>query len=370
MLPVVAAGGKVSNRQLNDIKKPIVGWFCVYTPIEIFHALNLHPYRILGGNEKIVQAGAYMGTPVCSYAKSCLDEALRGKYDFLHGVVFNNSCIIMKTLYNLWKSYLKTPFIYMLDVPHVTSPSGLDFFVYSLEQMIAEMSRHFGVKFNKEDLRPAMLIQEEIRRLQQRLFSFCSDEKPRLSYHEFHTVVEEGFYFPREQDKEKLREMVKEVSGRPPLKPGKKRILVTGAHCSNPDIIPILEEMNLQVVYDDLCTGNRYYGGREYDTDPDPVRALAKGYLNQSPCPRMKDASDKHQQLVEIVKRENISGVIFIHMKFCCTFTYDFSILKRKMDSLSIPNLLLEGDYTTGNSEQIRTRLQVFSEILASMKRT
>lgn len=351
---------------LPRINKPIIGWFCVYTPIEIFHALDLHPYRIPGDNEKITEAGAYLGTPVCPYVRSCFDAALRGKYDFLDGVIFNNSCIIMNSLYNLWKRYIKTPFIHILDVPHITSPSGEDFFVYGLKTMIDAVSAFFSVKFHSDDLHGSMVIQEEIRRLLKQLSSFCTNETPQMSYRDFHTIVEEGFYFPRELYKDKLERLVKEVGQRQPLKPGKKRILITGARCSNPEILSILEEMDFQVVYDDLCTGNRYYESKEFSTHPEPIKATAAAYLNQSPCPRMKDASNKHDRLLEIVKNENIIGVVLIRMKFCCTFIYDFSILKRKLDSLFIPNLLIEGDYTISNSEQVRTRLQVFSEILES----
>jgi benzoyl-CoA reductase/2-hydroxyglutaryl-CoA dehydratase subunit BcrC/BadD/HgdB len=349
---------------LPRINKPIVGWLCVYTPIEIFHALDFHPYRISGHNEKITEASAYIGTPVCPYARSCFDAALKGKYDFLDGVIFNNSCIIMNAIPNLWKSYIKTPFVYLLDVPHVSSPNGEDFFAYCLKKMIDALSAHFGVNFHRDDLVHSISIQEEIRQLLNRLFFFCANDKARISYQEFHTIVEEGFYLPRELYKDKLKGLLKEVSQREPLKTAKKRILISGAHCSNPEILSILEEMDFQVVYDDLCTGNRYYDNKEYTGDSEPIAAIARAYLHQTPCARMKDASAKHEKLLEIIKRKNIVGVVLTLLKFCCTYTYDLAILKRKLDSLSIPNLLIEGDYTTSNSEQIRTRLQVFSEIL------
>lgn len=354
------------NEILPHIEKPIVGWFCVYTPTEIFHALNLHPYRICGDNEKITEASAYLPTPVCPYARSCLDQALKGRYDFLDAVIFNTSCIIMNALHNLWKSYIKTPFIYLLDVPHIRSQTGEDFYAYSLKTMVDRMSHFFGVKFNSENLLRSISIQQETRQLLNQLFSFCANKTPQISYDEFQTIVENGFYIPGEQYLDKLKQLVKEVSQRKPIKPGKKRILITGAHCSNPEIISILEEMDFQVVYDDLCIGKRYYETREYITGPDPIKAIAKAYLAQSSCARTEDTSDKHNRLLEIIENEDIVGVVLILMKFCCTYTYDFAILKKKLDSLPIPNLVIEGDYTTSNSEQIRTRLQVFSEILAS----
>ncbi|MCX5995443.1 MAG: 2-hydroxyacyl-CoA dehydratase family protein, partial [Chloroflexi bacterium] len=87
-------------KELSKKGKKVIGYFCSYTPVEIFTALDLVPYRIQGKVGKPVeQAGQYVESIVCPYVRSCFDLALSGEFDFLSGVIIPHTCDAMHRLY-------------------------------------------------------------------------------------------------------------------------------------------------------------------------------------------------------------------------------------------------------------------------------
>jgi len=361
---MAAVENNKNNEDCKGFGRPVIGWLCNYTPVEIIYAFNLQPYRLLGNFQKVTKASTYLHSMVCPYVRNCLDVALQGGYDFLDGIIINNSCMIMNSMYYLWRSYIKTPFVHFLDVPRMASSLGENFYKKNLQKTIDALSDHFGIPYVQADLLRAISLQNEIKGLLKEISSLRSEESYRVSTLELQKLVEKGFSCPQENYRDMLKSALEDMKQREPVNSNGKRILVTGAHYSNPEITPFLEDLGFQIVYDDLCVGTRYYEDKFCAVDSDPVRALAHSYLNQPKCARMADLQGRHARLLDIVKSLKIEGALFYLNRYCCTFTYDFSILKRKLDALSIPNLLIEGDYTSNNSEQVRIRLQAFAELL------
>ena len=79
--------------ELRNGGKKIIGYFCCLTPVEILTAADLVPYRIMGDVEKdITKADGYIEVIAYPHIRSCLNLALRGKYDFLDGFVLPHAC--------------------------------------------------------------------------------------------------------------------------------------------------------------------------------------------------------------------------------------------------------------------------------------
>ncbi len=83
-------------RRVKELKaegKKVMGYLCIYPVLEMMTALDLVPYRILGDmREPITRADACLPTVACPFLRSCLDLGLKGKYDFLDGVVMAHIC--------------------------------------------------------------------------------------------------------------------------------------------------------------------------------------------------------------------------------------------------------------------------------------
>jgi len=104
-----------------------MGWIYSYTPLELIYAAGFLPYRIDGHSNPITDADSNIHTNFCQFVKSTMDTAIEGGYDFLEGVVFVNSCDAMRRLHDLWKNYIPSKFIYILDIPMGYSPLDLNY---------------------------------------------------------------------------------------------------------------------------------------------------------------------------------------------------------------------------------------------------
>ena len=59
-----------------------------------------------------------------------------------------------------------------------------------------------------------------------------------------------------------------------------------------------------------------------------------------------------------------MNGVILEAMRYCDIHGYEVPGLKDYLDSVGLPNIYLEHDYSKAALEQLRTRVQAFLEII------
>ena len=67
----------------------IVGCFPMYVPEEIVHAAGLIPVVIWRGNESVTWGHAHVPPYDCGIVRSFVDDAVRGRLDFMDGMVFH-----------------------------------------------------------------------------------------------------------------------------------------------------------------------------------------------------------------------------------------------------------------------------------------
>lgn len=91
---------RIARRSCDDVAaearaygRKAMGFFCSYIPEEILYAAGFVPYRVRPlGYVETAQADGLMSVYNCSFARSCLEYALRGAYNSLSGLVSMNSC--------------------------------------------------------------------------------------------------------------------------------------------------------------------------------------------------------------------------------------------------------------------------------------
>jgi len=65
-----------------------------------------------------------------------------------------------------------------------------------------------------------------------------------------------------------------------------------------------------------------------------------------------------------MVKQACADGVIVCMMKFCDPEEFDYPVYYQQLEAAGIPSLMIEIDQQTTSFEQVRTRIQSFSEVL------
>jgi bzd-type benzoyl-CoA reductase N subunit len=343
--------------------KPVIGWFCSYTPLEIIQAAGLYPYRILPEpGRTITRADGYIDRNFCPYVRTCLGEALDGKYKFLNGLVVVNSCDPMRRMYDVWRYNIGGEFNYLLDLPRINSAEAVAYYRESLQKFITELETHFKVKVSNAALVDAIKVLNTSRSLLKELYRLNRDNLA-LTAAEIRAVVKASTLLPMDVLNSLLVRLLDEIRSYEAYEDKSPRILITGSVMDNPQIPGLIEECGARVVGDDLCNGTRQFWDT-VESAAEPLTDLSRHYLNRTPCPRMKDAAKRFDHVMRMIDEFRVDGVIFYTMKFCDPFLFDVPLLKGRLDEKGIPALRLEGDYTPGTLGRVKTRIEAFIEML------
>ncbi len=344
-------------------RKPVFGWFCVYTPEELLLAAGFYPYRIVPKpGRSITLADSYIERSFCPYVRSCLGEALSGSYRFLNGLVVVNSCDPMRRLYDAWRYYVGG-FISLLDLPRKDSELAVAYYRECLLGFIGELEAHYGVHITTGAISDAISIQNRTRDRLKELYQLNRDSGLPLSAVQLQRVVRASTVLPGDVFTRLLESLLDEVGSAGSGSTGGPRVLISGSVMDNPLILEMIEACGARVVGDDLCTGTRQFW-KLAEADSDPLTALSKYYLRRTPCPRMQDAQKRFDHVFRLIDDFRVDGIIFYTMKFCDPFLFDIPLLKSQLSACGIPVLMLEGDYMPGTLGRVKTRVQAFVEML------
>ncbi|MFH1538645.1 MAG: 2-hydroxyacyl-CoA dehydratase family protein [bacterium] len=347
---------------------PKVGWLCSYSPLEILHAAGLLPVRVFGHGSAVRKADSHMHPNLCPYVRSVLDVALEGGCGHLRGMLFVNSCDAMRRLRDVFLSYVDLEFNHLIDLPRGRSDADAAHFKRELKNLKSAIEKHFGVEITEEALRNSIEKYKISRELYAELNNLRKETPPRISGAEIMRLGWLIYSTPPEIWNENAETVLNEKKAAPPPPPtGRQRILLTGNLIHSPNILEFVEDCGLDVVYDDTCTGSRFFelpiAGTAANTD-DPLGDLARAYLFKPACARMMVIEERAKRIIEKSKEFDAAGIIHHTLKFCDTYLYDVPILKNALNDAGFQTLFVEGDCTLGSFGQLKTRIEAFAEIL------
>lgn len=350
--------------------KKVIGYFCSYTPVEIFTALDVVPYRIQGKVGKPVEkAGQYLESIVCPYVRSCFDIALGGDFNFLSGAIIPHTCDAMHRLYDIWKYHLKPPYSFQLYVPHMTHPASFEFFQKEIESLKRGVEQFVGRSASEKDLISAIKLHNRSRVLLRELYSLRKAEPPLISGTEIMWVLIAGMTTPIQELNELLEEVLAEVRSRKPDADSKPRLLISGSEVDDDSLMHLVEECGAHVVMDDLCTGTRFFW-HDVDASKGAIHGLAERYLGIT-CPRTYrpgKAAQRFSYLGDFIREWKVQGVILYTIRFCDTYQLDSPEMQDYIQSLGLPVLFLEDTYITSPLGQWKTRVEAFLETIEARR--
>ena len=365
---------RVRAEELKRQGKKIVGYFCCYPPLEFLTAAGLVPYRIMGNiKEPIAQADAYLETIACPYIRSCLDEAFRGDFAFLDGLIAPHSCDNVQRIYDIWSYYQSPSWAYCLNVPHMLQASSFEFFKSELATLRKSIGAMAGTEITDEKLRQAIRLHNESRALVRELYQLRKPDPPLVRGSEITEVLVAGSLIPVAEFNDLLRGIVAELKGRSERPQKLARVMVYGCEIDDTAFMKLIEDCGAHVVMDDLCIGSRFYW-HDVEVTPDPLDGLARRYLEKLVCPRTyrpspgsheADLENRFGYLRGYAQEFNVKGVILYIIRFCDTHEFDVPDVRDYLQRIGLPTLHIEDDYTLAGIEGLRTRVQAFLEMIA-----
>ena len=367
-------------KELKTEGKKIIGYLCIYPVLEMINALDLVPYRILGDmREPVTKADACLPTVVCPFLRSTLDLGLKGRYDFLDGVVMAHVCDVGEKTAHIWDDYLNPPYSFFIDTPHTVHKAAQAEHKELLKDFKKSLELFTGKELSPIKLKGAIQVYNKQRTLVRQLYDLRKVDPPLISGVETLQVMVALASIPVEEGNALLEQVISELKERKDG-PQKKaaRLLVWGAIIDDVALIEMIEGLDANVVMDDTCVGTRCYFPDVKLTD-DPLDGLAYRYLVDLQCPRtfkeaafgemkkdyMADLGARFGYLRDYAKEWNVNGVILQSVKYCDVHGYEVPGLKDYLDSIGLPSTYLEHDYSEGSLAPLRTRVQGFIEVIS-----
>jgi benzoyl-CoA reductase subunit C len=342
-------------------------------------ALDLVPYRTCADmKEPVTEADRALPHSFCPVMRSCLDCALKGRNDFLDGMVAIHSCDPQEKTARIWESYTHYPYFHFIDMPITVRPEALEYFKGQLNDLRKTLEAFTGQKLSADKLEAAVKSHNQQRALVRQLYELTKPSPPRISGTEIVQVVKALTSLPVVEGNDLLTETISEVKRRT-ARPEKKsaRLLIWSSTLDDTDVMQVFEA-KANVVMNESCGGIRAYRG-EVKLTADPLEGLADYYLNEITCARTfrqaalgeirkdyaRDLQSRFGYLKGTIRDWKINGVVLLLVRYCDPFAFEMPSLKDYLNSIGVPNTYIEYDYTIGALAPMRTRAEAFIETIS-----
>jgi bzd-type benzoyl-CoA reductase N subunit len=348
------------------VNRKVVGYFCSYTPEELIFAADALPFRIFGINEKIQLADSHLQSYCCSLVRRSLEDGLSGNLDFLDGIVFPHTCDSIQRLSDIWR--LNLSFAFHLDVVlpvKLNTESAKGYFIDVIRKFKDDLEKTLNTNISDEKLKHSIIVYNQIRSGIRRIYEIRRENPEVIKGSDVYTIVRSAMITDRNLLPEKLNDIIADLEAKKnKTENNRKRLVLAGGACTHPDIYHIIEDAGGVILWDDFCTGSRYFEGI-LNVDGDPIIAIAERYLNRIVCPaKHSSLTGRAENILEMAKKSRADGVIFLFLKFCDPHAFDYPYLKDTLEKEGIPSMLFEVEDQLPTEGQLKTRLEAFLEMI------
>ena len=318
-----------------------VGYTCYHMPEVLLNVDNCFSTRIRAPRSGSIDiATYYMSNYTCEYARSLLERAIEGGYEYLDAIAGVDACSAMNRCYEhmeILKCNTKPHFfVTHTDVPYKIEEYTIDQFETQMRlRLLDVMHEKFGTDTSDEALIKAVQEHNEMCRIMTEIGEFRKMDNPPVTGYEYHVLCLVSYCCPTKLITPLLRETLEEI----------------------------------MVVADRYCYGSK--PGREeiiLNDHEDILRQICRHYMKTSECARYM-AADKIQQrrdtIDQLAKDFRADGIIFEQMKYCDFWAFERPLASHILaEEYGWPVLSIDRSYNVRNSGQLRTRFQAFVEAL------
>ena len=342
----------------------VVGYFCTYAPEELMYAAGILPVRILGSHEVQDVTEPHIFAMYCPFCRDCLAQGLKGRYDYLDGIMIAQSCLHIRQAFTSWQKHIPIDYSYFLPMPHhVQSSRSLPFLTSELEDFKKSLEGWTGQPITDEAIDRSVEIYNTNRRLMREVYDMRKSDSPPISGEEAMHMVISNQMVDKAEHSEALKQLIFAGSRSEGLSDTGVRLMILGSEDDDIAFIRMVESCGATFVTDDHCTGTRYFWN-EVEPNGNRLEAIARRYIERPPCPS-KDwpERDRIPHIIALAKEYNVQGAIVIQQKFCDPHELDIPAVQEALKAEGIKTLFLEFDVTVPLG-QFKVRCEAFLEML------
>lgn len=320
-------------------------------------------------NSTIPAAEAILPSNLCPLIKSSFGYIVSDSCSFFRNadlIVAETTCDGKKKMYELIAE--KKP-VHILELTQkVDEKEAFDHWLSEVRKLKRRLEETYAREITDDDLRSAIRIMNEERALLKEAFELGKEDPPvmtglELSEIRYRLAGEAGHL-------EMLREFIKDgrkrkEEGRYAAPAGSPRILLTGCPTAQgtTKLIEVIEECGGVVVAQETCSGLKPLD-LMVEEEGDPLEAIAKKYF-RLPCSCMTPNRGRTELLERLASEYRADAVIDLVWQACHTFNVESYLIERYVrETLSMPYMKIETDYSDSDRERLKVRIQTLMEML------
>jgi len=356
----------------------VFGVYCAFTPKELLSAAGGIPVSLCAGSEKPMEAAEkHLPRLLCPVIKASYGHALSDSCPYFHAADFlvaDATCDGKKKMFEL---LARIKPLHVLNLPQTSlGEASLTYWLEELRSLTGALEAQTGQKITEEALQEQVALYNAYRAKKLEIFELNLGKVPLVTGTEIDVItfptmfdcnlperiqeMEEALVILRQRANDKA--FLRTMASRP-------RILLTGCPITNRKVLDVIEESGAVVAAMENCGGLKTLGC-PVPQDDDPLRALAKRYL-ETACSCMTPNTRRLELLQDIIQRYHIDGVVELTWEACHTYNVEaYQVREFVQESCGRPYIQIRTDYSPNDTEQIRTRLGAFLEMIEPPQRT
>lgn len=336
-------------------------------PEELICAFGVRPYWVLGGS---LQTGTWAGDAAPRDAdpvsRSILGQLL-GLKDFAQDALVLLPIVsdsTRKLAYLLRRKGVK---VHTIDIPPVEDEFAAEKYTEQLELCAEVLTAHTGRHLTRRALRKSMEMAAQAREEARRFLRLCG-EKPGIFSASWRMLLLFSFYctgniprwtqvLARLNDRIEADRVYRRTEG--------SKVLLMGSPIYFPNYkIPfLLQDAGLYIGAHIDYTSQKIYSPSAA-AGPFTIAALAEQFF-QADCSGAYAQNDTLQKAVAaILSNGGIDGVVYCVLKGQIEYDFELERIEEQCNEWNIPVFRLETDYNQQDVEQLRIRMEAFSEML------
>ncbi|MBR5753372.1 MAG: 2-hydroxyacyl-CoA dehydratase [Clostridia bacterium] len=354
-----------------------VGYTCYYMPEVLLNVGNCFSTRLRAPNTGSIDiATYYMSNYTCEFARSLLERAIEGGYEYLDVLAEVDACSAMNRAaehIEVLNCNTKEKFFCThLDVPYKVEDYSVEHMAIQVRlRLLDEFKNVYGVDTSDDAIRAAVKEHNELCDVITELSEMRKLENPPITGYEYALCTWVSYVCPTALILPYLKETLAEVKKRKldPKPWYRARVAVVGSEIDDPELIQLIEQCGAFVVADRYCYGT--FPGRErieLNDDEDLVYQICRHYMETSLCARYmseEKIQQRRDRADELAKEFGADGIIYEQMKFCDFWAFERPLASHILtEEYGWPTLSIDRPYRSRNSGQLRTRFQAFVEAL------
>lgn len=356
-------------------KRKIVGTFCLYVPEELVLAVDGVCIGLCAGAEVGAdEAEKFIPRNTCALIKAFMGFKLAGLCPYVELtdlLVGETTCDGKKKAYEIFNEITKK--VYVMEIPNKKGEDGKILWRNEVRRFAEKLEELTGKKIDLEKLKAASKIVNEKRKALQRLSLLRSYDPAPISGLDALLINQVSFYDDPVRFTAKVNELCDELdervkSGIGVAEKGSPRVLISGSPMAIPNwkVHAIVEGSGAVVVGEEACVGERNFGTlleEDFSSLEKGMQKIADRYMTIN-CACFTPNTERLKDIESMVNKLHADGVIHYSIQFCTPYLIEAFKVRKVAETMGIPFLRIETDYSMEDIGQLKTRIEAFLEMI------